>query len=125
MIKLLVRLLIVVILLVVLIPLIMLLFGEGALAYKIFDWSCTNGDGSEYVIENGNRPPSAREFEKMMKQAERNGNAHVEEEVIETDEGTTVNRTVIINNFDEIEDIFDRVDKTGDISDEDFDRLFR
>ena len=124
MIKFLIKLLIIVVILVVLIPLILLLFGEGALAYKLFDWSCTNGDGSEYVIENGNRPLSAREFEKM-KQAEKNGNAHVEEYVTETEEGTVVTRNVTINEFNEIEDIFDRVDKTGDISDEDFDRLFQ
>ena len=56
MIKLLLKLLIVVVILLILIPLGLLLFGEGALAYKIFDWSCTNGGGSDYTMPsfNGN-----------------------------------------------------------------------
>ena len=43
--------LLVVILLVVIIPLVMLLFGEGALAYKIFGWAFSKDDKQEIVIQ--------------------------------------------------------------------------
>ena len=50
MIKELFKVLIVVILLVILIPLVMLLFGEGALAYKIFGWAFPKSDNQEVVV---------------------------------------------------------------------------
>ena len=43
--------LLVVILLVVIIPLVLLLFGEGALAYKIFGWSFSKDDEQEIVVQ--------------------------------------------------------------------------
>ena len=62
MIKELFKVLIVVILLVILIPLIMLLFGEGALAYKIFGWAFPKKENQEVVVQsntntNGNTAP--------------------------------------------------------------------
>ena len=50
MIKDLFKVLIVVFLLVILIPLVMLLFGEGALAYKIFGWAFPKRDNQEVVV---------------------------------------------------------------------------
>lgn len=52
MIKELFKVLIVVIILVVLIPLVMLLFGEGALAYKIFGWAFPKKDKQEVVMSS-------------------------------------------------------------------------
>lgn len=43
--------LLVVILLVILIPLVLLLFGEGALAYKIFGWAFPKDDKQEIVVQ--------------------------------------------------------------------------
>lgn len=44
------------VLLLVIIPLVMLLIGEGALVYKIFDWSSSdNEDKTEIVVSNDNR----------------------------------------------------------------------
>ena len=43
--------LLVVILLVIIIPLVLLLFGEGALAYKIFGWAFSKDDKQEIVIQ--------------------------------------------------------------------------
>ena len=56
MIKFLFKTLLIVVLLLIIIPLIMLLFGEGALVYKIFDWSTSdNEEKTEIVISNDNR----------------------------------------------------------------------
>lgn len=56
MIKFLFKTLLVVVLLLVIIPLCMLLFGEGALVYKIFDWSSSDNDEkTEVVIANDGR----------------------------------------------------------------------
>jgi len=56
MIKFLFKTLLVVVLLLVIIPLIMLLFGEGALVYKIFDWSSFNNEEkTEMVVSDDNR----------------------------------------------------------------------
>ena len=43
--------LLVVILLVIIIPLVLLLFGEGALAYKIFGWALSKDDKQEIVVQ--------------------------------------------------------------------------
>ena len=43
--------LLVVILLVIIIPLVLLLFGEGALAYKIFGWAFPKDDEQEIVVQ--------------------------------------------------------------------------
>ena len=43
--------LLVVIILVILVPLVMLLFGEGALAYKIFGWAFPKSDKQEIVVQ--------------------------------------------------------------------------
>ena len=56
MIKFLFKSLLIVVLLLVIIPLVMLLIGEGALVYKIFDWSSSdNEDKTEIVVSNDNR----------------------------------------------------------------------
>ena len=56
MIKFLFKALIIVVLLLIIIPLTMLLFGEGALVYKIFDWSSSdNEEKTEIVVSNDNR----------------------------------------------------------------------
>ena len=56
MIKFLFKTLLIVVLLLIIIPLIMLLFGEGALVYKIFDWSTSdNEEKTEIVVSNDNR----------------------------------------------------------------------
>ena len=56
MIKFLFKTLLIVVLLLIIIPLIMLLFGEGALVYKIFDWSTSNNEEkTEFVVSNDNR----------------------------------------------------------------------
>ena len=55
MIKFLFQALLVVVLLIVLIPLIMLLFGESALVYKIFDWSLDNKEKKELVVPDNMR----------------------------------------------------------------------
>jgi len=55
MIKFLFKTLIIVVLLLIIIPLIMLLFGEGALVYKIFDWSFfDNKEKQELVVKDNN-----------------------------------------------------------------------
>ena len=50
MIKFLFKTLIIVVLLLIIIPLIMLLFGEGALVYKIFDWSFAGDENKQEVV---------------------------------------------------------------------------
>lgn len=56
MIKFLFKALIIVVLLLIIIPLTMLLFGEGALVYKIFDWSSSDNEkNTEIVVSNDNR----------------------------------------------------------------------
>lgn len=40
-----------VIMLVIIVPLVMLLFGEGALAYKIFDWAFPKSEKQEIVVQ--------------------------------------------------------------------------
>ena len=56
MIKFLFKTLLIVVLLLVIIPLVMLLLGEGALVYKIFDWSSSdNEEKTEIVVSNDNR----------------------------------------------------------------------
>ena len=56
MIKFLFKSLLIVVLLLVIIPLVMLLLGEGALVYKIFDWSSSdNEEKTEIVVSNDNR----------------------------------------------------------------------
>lgn len=55
MIKFLFKTLLIVVLLLIIIPLIMLLFGEGALIYKIFDWSFfDNEEKQELVVKDNN-----------------------------------------------------------------------
>ncbi len=79
MIKFLFKTLLIVVLLLVIIPLIMLLFGEGALIYKIFDWSSTdNEEKTEIVVSNDSR--SLKESitkqvkERVIKEASNAGN---------------------------------------------------
>ena len=56
MIKFLFKVLVIVVLLLIIIPLGMLLLGEGALVYKIFDWSSSdNEEKTEIVVSNDNR----------------------------------------------------------------------
>lgn len=104
MIKFLIKLLIVVVILLILIPLGLLLFGEGALAYKIFDWSCTNGGGSDYTLPSFNG--SGRTIT-----IENSGETY---DITDEDLG---------NIESEVEDILRRVERNGDFSDEDFDRI--
>ena len=58
MIKFLFKTLIIVVLLLIIIPLIMLLFGEGALLYKIFDWSFPNMKEKQEWVMFGDKPAS-------------------------------------------------------------------
>lgn len=58
MIKFLFKTLIIVVLLLIIIPLIMLLFGEGALLHKIFDWSFPNMKEKQEWVMFGDKPAS-------------------------------------------------------------------
>ena len=58
MIKFLFKTFIIVVLLLIIIPLIMLLFGEGALLYKIFDWSFPNMKEKQEWVMFGDKPAS-------------------------------------------------------------------
>lgn len=70
MIKELFKVLIVVILLVFLIPLVMLLFGEGALAYKVFGWAFPKKDKQEIVVQDDDYTPSNTVTYHQVKNAE-------------------------------------------------------
>ena len=77
MIKFLFQTLLIVVLLLIIIPLIMLLFGEGALVYKIFDWSTSdNEEKTEIVVSNDNRSlkESKQVKERFNKEASNIGN---------------------------------------------------